>query len=189
MKDERREKTSGRSARMPVGCRERERRFELKAALTPGGSATAYQRVWDGAAWQTIVDSRAEFTVVDDLGLHRGRGRDAFGSPNDAGSKGRARWDGETDRWVILWMEPSALMIRGVTYAVVATTDATFGIDSLSLIQPIGALITDQNPAAWITVQNTYEWEADAGAPAAAVWNEAEAEWEAIQVACPTVYY
>ena len=147
MKDERREKRSARPARPPVGAGERFRRFELKTPLASNNwpqsyadHATAYQQSWDGSIWQTIVDSRAEFTVYDEGLIHIGRGRDDYPSPYDRGSQGLARWDGHTDRWVIVWMQPAALCVLG--YAIGPQTASSGGlIDGVRAIAPAGSLI------------------------------------------------
>jgi hypothetical protein len=157
-------------------------RFQLSSsALTPGGTAQAYRLYYDGG----IVVTDTEITVVDELGLHRGRATDAYGSPHNLGSRGLAWKCFDREEYAILWMQPAALWLRGVTEAAVNSTDATFELDSHAVAQPIGGLICDQDPGDTITVQNIHDWDIDSGASVLAAWNEAATQWEAVQVTCP----
>jgi hypothetical protein len=159
--------------------------FELKDALTPGGSATAHRRKWDADAeeYETDTDADAEFEVYDELGLWRGRAKDEYSSPHDAGSIG---WAQKLDqRWQIIQMQPHALLIRGQNTAAVATTDETFTIDSVTVEFPVGAIITDQDPAGNITIHNVHDHEGDDEAEVAATWSEGSANWKGIQMDCP----
>lgn len=69
-----------------LGCAWNERRFELSEELSPGGSATALVRRWDGSALETTEE---EFTVHDG-GLGYEGGEEAFGT---------ARWMPDARRW------------------------------------------------------------------------------------------
>lgn len=152
--------------------------FELKDALTPGSHATAHRRKWDADAeeYETDTNSDAEFEVYDELGLWRGRAKDAYASPHDAGSIG---WAEKRDaRWQIIQMQPAALAILGT-----ATTDwstATFAIDGVSVLNPVGGLITDADPAGNITLQNLFGWTGSEDDSVVGIWNEASGHWIAL---------
>lgn len=64
------------------------RRFELKAALSAGGSAVAYARVWNGTTWATTT---IEFTVYDAIGSYAG----------PIGAYGACTWWADSKRWEI----------------------------------------------------------------------------------------
>lgn len=165
------------------------RHFELKDDLTPGNSAAAYQQAWDGSAYAADADSQ-EFDVYDIGGLHRGRGRDKYGSPHNTGSCGTAVQGGESGEWEIVWMQPAATLITGLLTGDLATTDTTFQIDGVTIMLPIGGIITDQDPAADMTIHNILQneagdyWNSDDNGYVRAVWNEAEEQWDADYVAC-----
>jgi hypothetical protein len=153
------------------------RRFELKDDLAPGGTADAYL-LEDGE-----VNEEKVFEITDKRGIYRGRKKDKFVSPHDQGSRGEAEYrDGE---WQIRWLTPQSLMIHGKLTADLATTDSTFTIDGVTVMNPIGGLITDQDPGDDVTVYNIFSWEGDNNGIVVAVWNQDTGRWEAIQVECP----
>lgn len=160
------------------------RQFELKDALTPGGSATAYRRNWNDTSEEWEADTDDEFEVYDELGIYRGRAKDAYSSPHDEGSIGWAQKQ-KSGRWEITHLTPAALMIRGQNTAAVATTDSTFTIDGVAVAHPIGGIITDQNPAGNITIYNVHDMEGDNNGEVTAIWNEATDHWEGVQMDCP----
>lgn len=164
-----------------------DRLFELKYDHTPGATTTVYRLAWDGAALS--VDADCEFDASDSLGVYRGRAKDKFASPHNQGSRGWARYFPEpgTERWEMHFMQPCALWIEGLTYSAVQTTDATFDIDGVHVMQPVGGLICDQDPAAAMTIQNTFDHRADSNATAVAAWDETSDHWDGIQVKCPVV--
>ena len=82
-------------------------------------------------------------------------------------------------------MQLHALLITGTLTGDLDTEDSTFTISGAAVMQPIGGLICDQDPAGEITVYNTHGWEATSEARVVAAWNEATGSWEAIQVDCP----
>lgn len=158
--------------------------FELKDAIEPGDtSATAYLRFWNGSAYETTTE--IEFEVYDVLGIHRGRAKDAFSSPHDDGSFGSARFKSASGQWEIDDMTPHALMIHGQLTADLATTDSTTTIDGTEIMQPVGGIITNTDPAASITVNNLFSFEGDNDGQLIAVWNEEDEDWDIIQVECP----
>lgn len=158
------------------------RPFELKDSLSPGGNATAYLLDYNGGYSVT----ETEFEVYDELGIWRGRKKDEYTSPHDQGSRGYAKWMEESEQWAIVQMQQSAVMIQGSLTADLQSSDSTFTISSAHVIQPIGGIITDQDPAGNITVYNVFSWEGDNGGLCIAVWNEYSDHWEALQVECPS---
>jgi len=158
---------------------------ELKDALAPGGHATAHPRDWDGSAWVTDTTASREIEVYDEIGTCRGRGKGTYSSPHDAGSIARVRLNTQSSRWEIVDLQPNALLITGLATAAVASTDSTFTIDGVTVMNPSGGLICDTDPAAAITVYNVHSWDADDDARVEAAWNETTDHWEALQVTCP----
>lgn len=156
--------------------------LELKGALSPGGSAPAHPRLWNGAAY--VTDTDTEFEVFDVLGQFRGRGIDDFGSPHNEGSFGTAVRGLTVARWEIEDLQPTALMLHGQLTGDVETTDSTFTIDGVEIMQPVGAIITDTEPGDPITVNNLFSFEGDDGGQCIIVWNEDDADWDALQMEC-----
>lgn len=155
------------------------RRFELKDALTPGSNATAHPLDKDG-----VVDTTAanEFEVYDFHGLYRGRARNAYSSPHNRGSRGEAKRHSDSGHWEIVQMEPHALMIKGAATA--DWTASTFTIDGVTVLQPIGGIITNFDPAGNVTVTDTFDWDGSNNDTVIAVWNETSGIFEAIQIIC-----
>jgi len=150
------------------------RRFELKDTLTPGSNATAYLVNWTGAAYETDTDT--EFEVYDALGCFRGRAKGA-----EVGSDGYAEWEADASRWEIIHMVPHALRISCTADGSVATTDSTFSVTGVTIMQPTGAILLD--PVT--TVYNVFSWAIDNGGLVHACWNESTEYWEAVQAECP----
>ena len=157
--------------------------FELKTAKTPGNSATAYVRVWSGSDY--VTDTDYEVTVYDRLGKWRGRAKDAYSSPNDAGSRGVAEWDDVAQRLEIVDMQPHALMIRGLATADFTDADGNIDIDGVDVMQPIGGLIANTDPAGNVNCTNDTGFSGDNNAVVKAVWNEDSARYEISDVPCP----
>ena|GEM_PF-5689140 len=160
------------------------RHFELKNAHTPGGTTTAHPQDWDSdtSEWVTDDDEAREFDVTDPLEKFRGRGKDEYSSPHDEGSKGVAQKNNQSGEWEIVQMQPAALLIRGLATAAGSGT-SSFSIDGVDVIEPIGAVITDQDPAANLTVYNSLadgRW--GDNAKVEAEWNEDEERWEATYI-------
>jgi len=170
-----------------VGPAESIWRFELKDDLAPGSYAAAYLYPWDDTFGAYLTDTATEFNVYDVLGIWRGRGRGKYSSPHNEGSKGYAKFmpDAATyGRWEIVQMQQHALMIQGDVYDDFDTGDETFEISSVHIMQPIGSLITDFDPAGNATVYNIFHWEGSTGGCCIAAWNEHNVRWEALQVEC-----
>lgn len=158
--------------------------FELKTALEPGMTATAYLRRYNSSTDEYETDTSTEFIVSDVEALHRGRAKDAYSSPHDEGSIGEARYFPESNRFEIERMQGHALWLVGDVYADFATTDSTFEIDNVQIAFPIGAIITDTDPAANITVHNIHDWDGTANAKAEVKWNEHKKRWECTELDC-----
>ena len=165
---------------IPLQSGEGIRRFELKDALTPGGNATAHPLDKNDTV-DTEVDN--EFEVYDFHGLYRGRARDAYSSPHNRGSRGYAKYVADSDHWEIYQLEPHALMIQGSATA--NWTAATFTIDGVIVLNPIGGIITNTDPAANVTVSDTFNWDGDNNATIIAVWDESTDTYKVIQSTCP----
>ncbi len=170
------------------------RHFELKDDLTPGGTADAYPLDDEG---EPIVEGHDDwdeettvFEVVDVLGTLRGRAREKYDNPQHRGSRGIAYWgkyydddDEEQQGWCIQDIEPHALMIRGQCTAYVKRTDIWFDIEGVQVMQPTGALITDQAAlklnAGKAAIHNSLLWERSSGEEVFAVWDESGEHWKA----------
>ncbi len=169
------------------------RYFELKDDLTPGGTADAYRLQWDETAsdWERFDadppnDDYDEVEVFDGLGTTRGKGADDDATPDPlTGTIVQARRVG--DQWHIVAAQPWPLRVRGLLTAALATTDATFKIDGVVILSPIGAIdikhLLDASDE--LTVSNTHDWEGDDNGNCRAEWNEDSEVWEAYQVDCP----
>jgi len=155
------------------------RAFELKDAHTPGATSTAYLRTWDGDSYETDTDT--EFEAVDERGVFRGRAKDAYSSPHDEGSLGEAVL--RNGQWEITWMTPHALKIQGA--AVGDFTASSTTIDGVTVMQPSGAIIVDQDPAAAMTVYDIFNWDGSEDDLIIAVWNENTDHWEIQEIVCP----
>jgi hypothetical protein len=82
-------------------------RFELKSALTPGGSATAYLLPWHEGAYG--FDAHVELTVYDAVcGTLRGWAR----TQTFPGSRGYAQYLPDSGRWEIVAMQQKARWVR-----------------------------------------------------------------------------
>ena len=155
------------------------RRFELNASHSPGGSATEALLLVDGAA-----DTDAIFTVNDPQSMYRGRARGAFGSPHNRGSQGEAQYMPATGTWDIAWMQPHALTIKGSLTGDLASGTGTFSISGVAVMNPPGAIITDTDPGANVTITNR-RFDGDAGDEVLAVWDEDSEVWKTPDVMCP----
>ena len=124
-----------------------------------------------------------EFEVYDIHGLYRGRARDAYDSPHNRGSRGSACLRTVSGYWEIIQLEPHALMIQGAATA--DWTSATFTIDGVIVLQPIGGIITNTDPGDDITVSDTFDWDGSEDDIVIAVWDESSDTYKAIQISCP----
>ncbi len=155
-------------------------RFELKNALSIGGTAQAYFRRWTGAAW--VTDTTIEITVTDRKGVYLGRGVTTYSSPHDTGSMGTAKYWPDSNKWEITWLQPHALMIRGKATAI--WTGTTFSIDGVAIMQPSGAIITQVDPGSNITISDWLNWDGLENDDVLAVWDQDSETFKAIQKTC-----
>ena len=177
--------TLPRRARWHGGGNTKERHFELKDALTPGGTATAHPLEWDNDAgdWTVNTEAADEFEVEDLRGIYRGRAKDAYSSPHNQGSRGEARL--RNGVWEITYLQPHALLIRGQLTADLETTDATCAIDGVEVMQPSGAIIVTTDPAANVTSTNRHKHEGSENGEVTAAWDEANDVFYNVQTDCP----
>lgn len=158
------------------------RHIELSDDLdpTPGGTADAYPRNWNGTAYVTDLTA-TPFEVVDVLGIYRGRGRNSFSQTWD-GSKGRAVL--RNGQWEIEELQPHATEITCLIdmAAGLVTTDVNITVDTATIMSPVGAiwafgLVT--------SVLNKHDFAGDDDGVVTAKWNEDTDQYEAVQVNCP----
>ena len=158
-------------------------RFELIDALTPGGNATANVRFYESAAYTltpTWAGTEIEIEVYDIDGEFRGRAKDAYGSPHNAGSRGLAKYMPQSSQWEIVKLTKNALKIQGA-----ATADPPTAIDGVTVMSPSGAIIVDQDHAGNINVTDFFGWGCSDGDLVIAVWNENTVHWEIQEIVCP----
>ncbi len=163
-------------------------RFELAEDLEPGGTAKAVRLVPDGDGWKH-AEPEHEVVVRDGLGTTRGKKALEGESPSDEadGTHVVAYKAHDHADWEIVEAQPWPLMIRGKLTDDLDTTDGTFKIDGVVVLQPVGAIdvghIVDGSDE--VTVHNIFSWEGDDNGNVMAVWNEEDTRWEAVQVECP----
>lgn len=153
-----------------------------RSSVSPGQEVIAHPRDWNGSAWVTDTAGGSEYTVVDELGVYRGRGRSQYSSPHNQGSLGRSRFNSESGEHEIVQLEPHALMIRGTTTG--EWTAGSFNIDTVKVMQPIGAIITDYDPADDIPINDFLDFEGSSSDVIVAVWDEEDVDWKLLQKAC-----
>ena len=152
---------------------------ELKDAHTPGDTSTCYERRWTGSDYETDADT--EFEAVDARGEFRGRGKDQYNFPHDAGSYVECVL--RNGQWEIIWMTPHATEIEG--YAVADFTASTTTIDGVTISTPDGSIIVDQDPAAAMTVSDIMDWNGSADNLIVARWHAATETWRIREIVCP----
>lgn len=135
-----------------LGIPELLRRFELKDALAPGGTATAHPLEQDG---EPDTDVDREFEVVDKYSRHRGRPRDAYSSPREHGSQGTAKYDADSDEWIIITMEQIApwIVFELADGAIPLTGNANCGAERVSYFGGLDPGTDDTPPE--VEVYNT----------------------------------
>ncbi len=166
-------------------------RYELKDNIPVSGSVAKEQT---GTAYRLkaddTIDTGTEFEIFDEEGVFRGRKNGKYSSPHDRGSQGIVRWNRDQDRLAIVTMTPHALQIMGLVNESAGPgfvkADSTFDMESVYVMQPPGAIITDTDPAsATFAIQNR-EFDGDDGDEAIATWDENDVNWKALDVMCPT---
>jgi hypothetical protein len=147
-------------------------RFELTAALTPGGYAAARLLDYNGSY---VADATVTFNVYDVLSTQRGRA--PITSPAAAGSTGYALYCFDSQRFEILVMQPMTLMLSAqVNQTSVAKTDSTFVVDTCAIMQPIGGLLAPMPTTAY----NPFGLALADNDPVILLWNEGTTHWNAI---------
>lgn len=157
--------------------------FELKTNLPSSGtviagqSATAFFVKPNG-----VVDTTTEFTVFDELGVYRGRAKDKFTTPNNQGSRGRAKLDVDKGRLYIVEMTPHVLRISGVTGSAVLPTTTQFTLSGTpELMNPSGSLFMVDLTTANL-IKNPLKLSFASGETIHAEWNEGATtpQWEVV---------
>ena len=165
------------------------RRFELKYALAPGGSATAYVLPYEDGGYDD-PDVNDEFEVYDAFGCFRGRGNNVYPIPHHNGSRGYAIYRSDSEHWEIVWMVPNALLLRGQLPASTSGSSgdlpgsAWFTLESAEVIQPTGGIIVDHDPAGEFTVMNPFTLAGIETDKVLVAWDTRESPdaWSLIQV-------
>lgn len=163
--------------------------FELKTALpSSGGSVSPGQHaeafLVDGLG---VTDTSNSFVIYDELGIYRGREKDKYSSPHNDGSKGKVRFDPLRGRLIIEQMTPHALQIMGTINEStgLSSTDSSFDVDNVYVMQPPGAIITDTDPASGSFGVTNREFDGDNNDEAILTWDENDVDWKALDVMCP----
>ena len=79
----------------------------------------------------------------------------------------------------------TTLTIGPKTTVDVALAQSTLTIDGVIVLQPIGAIITNTDPAADITLTNTFTHTVNENKIVIAVWDESTVTYKVLQAACP----
>jgi len=160
------------------------RLFELKDDLTPGSYADAYRVEWSTTTYSVDTGEVFQVNSLNDsgsgLGMFRGRAKDKFSSPHDQGSWGWAVWARERKQWEVVQMEPTAMMVRGNATADWESSTLAITATGREIMQPVGAILTDQDPAGNLTVYNPTGLAGLSGDDVIAVWNEDDDRWEVL---------
>jgi hypothetical protein len=156
-------------------------RFELKTALQPGLSATAYLLPFDEAYAE---DAKVEFEVYDALVCtFRGRAR----SESRPGAQGYARFMPDSGRWEITAMQQPARWIRFSLTETLHYTDLTGTAAVLEYWDgydpdPDGAHLDVRNCA---VSGNRYLFAGAAGGIGLACYNPEQDRYHVVQLECP----
>ena len=156
--------------------------FELKDDLnTSSNTVDAYPRYYDHLTDKWITDEDVVLTLTDQLHTRKGRKRDKFFPPNDEGSFGRAVKHTVTNLWHIVDLVPTALWLSGIIVSDFNSDASVFFIKPNPTIDfPIGAVITDQDPAIVMVVFNPNDIWGSAGDRAEIRWNGVSRRWEVV---------
>lgn len=155
-------------------------RFELKYDLTPGGTVDAYYLDAVGSIQAGVV-----FEVTDVLGVHRGRAAGKYSAPHHRGSQGYAWYMHDLRRFEIIKMQPHALQIKGALTADLVKATGSFNIETVTVMQPPGGIITDTDPASATFNITNRKFDGDDEAICIATWDEAATDWLALDIPCP----
>ncbi len=157
------------------------RRFELRDALTCGGSATAKWLYWDedDSDYDTETTDYEEvtFTVWDAARRH-----EQYAVPTDVvGAYGYAKWMPDSSRWEIIEKQACARSCEATLVGALEETDDSISVDNVVPID--GGFSPVFQSTDTLTVQNRYSWEGDDGGNAEIYWNGSV--WKFRQVECP----
>jgi len=103
------------------------------------------------------------------------------------GCVGYARRFADSGLFEVVSCRGAATMIRGLLTADLATTDSSFKIDGVTVLQPCGAELAegDLDGSDEATIYNAdFEWESDEDAVCYALWDQANNRFNAFQVKC-----
>ncbi len=154
-------------------------------AVAAGQSTVVHPRDWNGSAWVTDTDAARELTAIDTLGVYRGRGKDDFTTPHNQGSLARIVLNSDSNLYEFRDMTPHATWIRGLSDAAWTTPSTLFiATTGLNIMQPSGAIFTNNDPAVKITVNDVRDWEGASGVIVEAFWDESTQEFKARMVPC-----
>ncbi len=95
------------------------------------------------------------------------------------GANGIAIYDAIEDNYKVVECEVEATMYFGLQVGALLTSDTTNGVDNLE------AMNGDATTASSITANNRLGWAGDDNAKTYIGWNEANSDWDMIQVECP----
>jgi hypothetical protein len=161
------------------------RRFELKDDLTADNTAaTAYLLTYDATTEEYAIDENVEFELYSFIGF-TGVGRVVDGEDVTDGTRG---WCTKKDgRWEVVCGEKEEGFdrITGLTTAAVETTDETFEIDNISVVNGADPREDTSSTSETVTVYNSHTWAADNNAYVEAFYHKGHSRWEASQVDCP----
>ena len=158
------------------------RRFELKDALTPGGSATAYLLYWldETSSYSTLDEDLdyLEFEVYDARGDLNGKAKTTDGQ----GSRGYAKQMSDSQRWEIVAIQQYK---RCTCKAKGAFTSAsgTFTVDNVAVIDGISPLSDPTDTAEELTVTNSIVAAGADNVDCRIEYNQTTAVWEIYAIA------
>lgn len=75
----------------------------------------------------------------------------------------------------------AATMLRGLLTADLASTDTSRTLDNLNALNGHYPIV---DATTTVTGQNVFEWDGDDNGVATVVWNDEDAQWELLEVAC-----
>jgi hypothetical protein len=161
------------------------RRFELKTALEPGGSATAYLLYLDGSDYNITSsdpkNNEVEFEVVDSQGDLNGKARTEKGH----GSRGFTKWMPDSKRWEIVRIQMYNKIIA-TTKGAVLSTAGSYTVDNVTPMKGISPLDDPTDMAEELTIRNTFSDKIDNNGIITASWNQVAKRWETDDVTCST---
>lgn len=153
------------------------RRFEMTAALTLGGNATANLQVWDGAAYDDD-DATTAFTVYD---FQKKHSKPATTSPA-AGALGVAQFWADRGVWEIVSMSVP-MHFNALAKGAVASGDATYTVDNLEPLYGCYSHVVDSDEE--VTVTNRFADAIDDNGKVTVTWNASQNIFQTADGTCP----